>query len=219
VLRRRGLLARIGIVLLLVCAGLVAAVGGISLPATGLVAILLASAVSACLGAGVARESSAGGRDPADVAWRAAVGTIAALLVLNGLVVLAGNGVAAGFVGVVGVAVAARWLLRSTGDGRRPGAAAAVIPLVDPGDVRGLSVAQLGREWVRTSAALRQLPDPAVRQALVHRRQEALDELERRDPAGFAQWLAAGATVDDDPTRYVAERPRDEGPATGSQAA
>jgi hypothetical protein len=52
----------------------------------------------------------------------------------------------------------------------------------------------------------------------VRRRQEALDELERRDPAGFARWLASGATVDDDPTLYVVERPRDEGPAD-SQAA
>jgi hypothetical protein len=216
---RRGLLARIGIVLLLLCAWVVAAVGGISLPVSGLVAILLASAVSACLGAGVARESPRSGRYPADVAWRAAVGTIAVLLVLNGLVVMAGNGVAAGCVGVAGVTVAARWLLRSAADGRGPGASAAVVPLVDPGDVSGLSVAQLGREWVRTSAALRQARDPAVRQALVHRRQEALDELERRDPAGFARWLAAGATVDGDPTRYVTERPRDEGPAAGSQAA
>jgi hypothetical protein len=46
-----------------------------------------------------------------------------------------------------------------------------------------------------------------VRHALVDRRLQALDELERRDPAGFARWLADGATVDSDPARYVSSDP------------
>ena len=73
--------------------------------------------------------------------------------------------------------------------------------------MRTLSVEALGREWLRSSAALARPSGPLVRQALVERRQEALDELERRDPAGFARWLAEGATVDSDPARYVAGDP------------
>ncbi|OMQ13785.1 hypothetical protein A7K94_0221150, partial [Modestobacter sp. VKM Ac-2676] len=71
-----------------------------------------------------------------------------------------------------------------------------------------------GQEWVRTSAALGQVREPRARQELVRRRQEALDELERRDPAGFARWLAEGATVDSDPAVYVSGDP-----AAGSDAA
>jgi hypothetical protein len=216
--RRPGLLARSGIVLLLALAGAVAAVGGISLAGSGLIAVVLAAVVSGCLAAGIARDTPSRGRRPAEVAWRAAVTTVAALLVLNGLVVVAGSTITSGLVGAAVLAVVARWAVRAARDERRSATVAAAVPLDVPDDVRSLSVPELGREWVRTSAVLREVRDTAVRQGLVRRRQEALDELERRDPAGFARWLASGATVDDDPTLYVVERPRDEGPAD-SQAA
>jgi hypothetical protein len=217
--RRPGLLTRSGIVLLLTCAGTVAAVGGISLAGSGLAAVVLVAVVSGCLAAGIARETPSRGRRPVDLAWRASVATVAVLLVLNGLVVIAGSTITSGLVGAALLAVVARCALRTAREGRRPRAVAAVVPLSVPGDVRSLSVPELGREWVRTSALLREVSDPATRQGLVRRRQEALDELERRDPVGFARWLASGATVDDDPTAFVADRPLDEGPAAGSQAA
>ena len=69
--------------------------------------------------------------------------------------------------------------------------------------VRDLSMEELGREWQRTAAALAATTDPAARELLVRRRQEALDELERRDPAGVARWLSGGATVDDDPAPHL----------------
>jgi hypothetical protein len=217
--RRPGLFVRSGIVLLLSCAGVVAAIGGISLGGSALAAIVLAAVVSGCLAAGIAHETPSCERPPVEVAWRAAVATVGVLLGGNGLVVVAGGAITSGLVGAVVLAVGVRWAVRASGRPRRSGVVAAVVPLSLPGDVRSLSVPELGREWVRTSAVLREVHDPAVRQGLVRRRQEALDELERRDPAGFARWLASGATVDDDPTVYVTERPRDEGPAAGSQAA
>ncbi|WP_051515593.1 hypothetical protein [Candidatus Blastococcus massiliensis] len=58
--------------------------------------------------------------------------------------------------------------------------------------VGGLATDSLGQEWMRTSAALAGRLDPVVRQAVVARRATVLDELERRDPGGFARWLAAG---------------------------
>jgi antibiotic biosynthesis monooxygenase (ABM) superfamily enzyme len=72
----------------------------------------------------------------------------------------------------------------------------------------------LGCEWSRTTAALASWPDPAARQVVVRRRQEVFDELERRDPAGFARWLAAGAAEDRDPATFVRG-----GRATGTDAA
>jgi hypothetical protein len=77
-------------------------------------------------------------------------------------------------------------------------------PLSGPGpDLPRLSTEALGQEWLRTSAALESTGDPAMREQVVQRRVAALDELERRDPAGFARWLAAGATVDSDPAQYL----------------
>jgi hypothetical protein len=70
-------------------------------------------------------------------------------------------------------------------------------------DLPRLSTEALGREWLRAGAALEAAVDPAVRAQVAQRRREALDELERRDPAGFARWLAAGATVDSNPAQYL----------------
>jgi hypothetical protein len=72
----------------------------------------------------------------------------------------------------------------------------------------------LGREWTRTTAALAGRLEPAARSSIVARRQDALDELERRDPAGFARWLAAGPLPGSDPASYV-----DGGPGAGREAA
>jgi hypothetical protein len=198
----RAILARSALALLVLSGGALAAVGGVSLGGSGLVAVALAAVVAGCLGGGIAREGgSARSRQAAvDATWRTAVGTVAVLLVLSGCAVLAGGAVTVLLAGLGLGAVLLRWVLRShTGQRHR----AAVVPLSGAGPVRALTVEQLGQEWLRTSVALTQTRAPAARQALVDRRQEALDELERRDPAGFARWLAEGPTVDSDPARYV----------------
>jgi hypothetical protein len=86
------------------------------------------------------------------------------------------------------------------------GAARLTAPVSD------LPTAALGREWVRSTAALAGWLEPAARDSLVRRRQEALDELERRDPEGFARWLADGPQPGSDPADYV------RGKAAGGQA-
>ena len=213
----RAVLARCGLTLLLLLGALLAAVGGVSLGGAGLGAVALAALVAAGLGAGIARES--GAHDPrhavVDAAWRAAVGTVAALLLLSGSVVLAGAAVTAlAVVAVLGLLMV-RWAVRSARADRAaapaaawPGAGRPVVP------VSVMSVPALGEEWVRSSAELARVRDARTRQELVHRRQEALDELERRDPAGFTRWLEGGATVDSDPAAYVSGDP-----AAGSEAA
>ena len=210
----RPLLARCGLTLLVLPGAVLLAVGGVSLGGAGLGAVALAAVVAAGLGAGIARESGAHvpRRAVVDAAWRAAVGTVAALLLLSGCVVLAGAAVTALAVVVALGVLLVRWAVRAA---RADGAASAAASWPGAGrPVSVMSVPALGEEWVRSSAALARAEDPAARQALVRRREEALDELERRDPAGFGRWLADGATVDSDPAAYVSGDP-----ATGPQAA
>jgi hypothetical protein len=206
----RALLARSALALLVLLAAALAAIGGVSLGGAGLIAVALAAVVTGCLGAGIARDGGSPhpGQAAIDAAWRTAAGTVAVLLLISGCAVLAGGALTALLVGSVLGGLLGRWVLRSVRAGRRVGGAEVVaLPGTDAGWVRGLSVEALGREWLRTSAALAQVRAPVARQALVERRREALDELERRNPAGFARWLAEGATVDSDPARYVSGDP------------
>jgi hypothetical protein len=182
----------------------------VSLGGSGLVAVGLAAVVTGCLGAGIARDGDSPDRRQAavDAGWRTAVGTVAVLLVVTGCVVVAGGAVAALLAGFALGGVLVRRALRSLRTDRRvSGAVVVPLPGTDAGWVRGLSVEALGREWLRTSTALTQVRGPMARHALVERRRQALDELERRDPAGFARWLAEAATVDSDPARYVSGDP------------
>jgi hypothetical protein len=60
---------------------------------------------------------------------------------------------------------------------------------------------------------------PVARQTLVARREETLDELERRDPDGFARWLAAGPAAGSDPADFVRGGPAHRGPVADTDAA
>ncbi|WP_448611433.1 hypothetical protein [Geodermatophilus sp. URMC 60] len=175
-----------------------AVVGGLALRPPGLVAVGLAALVSACLAAGVVRESRPGRQAVVDAAWRAGVATVVVLLVLSGTAVLGGAvltllvaGVAAGTWTVV-------WLVRSP----RSASASAVAarPAIPLPPVSSLSTEALGREWVRTTTALSGPLDARTREAIVVRRQQTLDELERRDPDGFARWLSGVPLPGSDPS-------------------
>jgi hypothetical protein len=48
-------------------------------------------------------------------------------------------------------------------------------------------------------------PDPATRAAVAARRGAVLDEMERRDPAGFARWMADGPDRGRNPAEFVRE--------------
>jgi hypothetical protein len=67
-----------------------------------------------------------------------------------------------------------------------------------------LSDVELCHAWRTSSHALLQKGADLTRQAqLVTARQEYLDEIERRNPAGFLRWLAVDAQPDSDPIRYL----------------
>lgn len=149
------------------------------------------------------------------------------LLVLAGTAALAGGLVAVLTGAVVGAVVLAVRLHRAEDPphaatrprpvsarptpARRPAPAGSAL-LVPP--VGGLSTPALGEEWVRSTALLDARLDPVVRRAVVARREELLDELERRDPAGVARWLAGGPEAASDPAEHVRDHP-----AAGTEAA
>jgi hypothetical protein len=177
-----------------------AVVGGLALRPPGLVAVGLAALVSACLAAGVARESRPGQQAVVDAAWKAGVATVAVLLVLSGTAVLGGAAltlVVAGLAAATGTVV---WLVRSSPRTSASAVAAAGHPAVPLPPVSALSTEALGREWVRTTTALAGPLDARTREAIVVRRQQTLDELERRDPDGFARWLSGLPLAGSDPS-------------------
>jgi hypothetical protein len=233
----RGPLGRFLLGLGLVCGGVLALAGGLALRGSGLVAVGVAGAVAAALAAGVARESPGAGNRAAVAAARQAAGwAVGALLVVSGLAAVAGGEVTALLTGA-GVLAALAVVLRRRGR-RRPAApgvgspaalnrsapssssAWSVRPAGGPAQglppVGTLPTSALGREWLRTTTALAGRLQPATRESIVRRRQETLDELERRDPAGFARWMAGGPAAGSDPAQFVRGDVRD---VRGDQAA
>jgi hypothetical protein len=222
-------------------AGALAVVGGLSLRAPGLVAVGLAGALAACVAAGIARESSRPDRrSTIEAAVQAAGSAVGGLLVLVGIATLAGAVVAV----LVGGAALAGWLVRvvlrdrSSGPDAAPTSTGEPVPglravppeptdrtVCDavagglPAPVWMLTTPALGQEWLSTTAALAGRLEPAARQSLVGRRAETLDELERRDPDGFARWLAVGPARGSDPSDYVRGGPVHDGPAADTDAA
>lgn len=95
-----------------------------------------------------------------------------------------------------------------------PAAAAPVpaVPAPDPVPVGSLTDAELCWAWRRSFTVLQALqPHLDVERwiALVALRQGYLDEIERRDPAGFRRWLYTGARPASDPSRYLGATPPD----------
>jgi hypothetical protein len=210
----RGPFARLVCGLLVLGAGGLAIAGGLELHGSGLIAVAVAGALAGCLALGIAREApGADRRSTTDAAVQTAGWTIGALLVLSGIALVLG-GVAAALAGVVLVVGLVLYaLVRVTRSGRAVGPVSGAAPpaahvvrldsaVEAVGSVRDLSTRELGREWLRTGRLLAGGLRPADRVAVVRRRQEALDELELRDPAGFARWLAAGGTASD-PADFV----------------
>ncbi|MFI7068411.1 hypothetical protein ACIBL3_46010 [Kribbella sp. NPDC050124] len=71
-----------------------------------------------------------------------------------------------------------------------------------PSDLGSLSDEELCREWQRSFEAVRDSKDGEDLQAAVEARRRCLDELERRKPDAFAQWLESMPTAAADPSVY-----------------
>jgi hypothetical protein len=206
---RRGPVARSLLIVGITAGGALVLAGALALRGPGLTAVAVAALFAACLCAAIARESSAEGvRSTLAAAAQGAAWTVAVLLALAGTAGLAGGVIAALVAGVAVMGSAAFWLRRAVRAERRAAAPARLPDAVPrPAEllrpVPAMTTRALGQEWVRTSAVLAGRLDPAARAALVLRRQEALDELERRDPEGFSRWLLGGPVPGSDPADYV----------------
>jgi hypothetical protein len=204
-------------------AAVFAVVGGLALGTPGVVAVGVAGLLAGLTAAAIAHDAPGHTlRSTVEAAALAIAGTVGVLLVVSGSAAMLGGPVT---VGLLAVAVLT-WLLRS---GRRSDAAkaprgpaaapevVALTPLVeqmDVGPVAALSTPALGREWLRTSAALAGGIGAATRRSIVERREATLDELERRDPDGFARWISTGPALGSDPSVFVRG-----GPVAGTEAA
>lgn len=205
-----------------------AVAGALVLGATGLILVLVTAAIVGGGAAAMVREVPGAGRaSAADAGIRAGAWAACLLLVLVGTAALAG-GATAVLLAVVLAGSALVVRLRRASPSAAPGGRAvppSSPPAVGPAalqgrpmvlllpPVGGLDAAALGQEWLRTSAVLTGRLDPVVRRAIVARRAAVLDELERRDPEGFARWLAAGPAPSN-PADHVRDLP-----AAGTDAA
>jgi hypothetical protein len=75
--------------------------------------------------------------------------------------------------------------------------------LIPPGGSEALATAQLCRAWQRSYWQLHDLPPGPDRSHVAALRHSLLDELERRDPDGFARWLDTVPRASSDPSRFL----------------
>jgi hypothetical protein len=149
------------------------------------------------------------------VAALAAVGVVVGCLVSAGMVAAMGAVETAGVLLMV-VAGCAGWLLwlgptSVNGPSRVKRGSSSAAPVSPPPiaasppvvAARDLSTGALCLAWRRSFVELQRAADESARQRVVRLRTEYLDELERRDRAGFARWLGSGARAGSDPQRYL----------------
>jgi hypothetical protein len=192
----------------LLCGGAAVVVGGLALSGAGLVAVGVAGMLAAGMAAGIAREAPGSHlRSTVEAAVTAGAVTVIGLLGLAGIAAVAGGAITTLAV-VVGILVTLAVRVAKGRCAARPVPSTPATPLVALPPTAGrpvvlLTTPELGQEWLRTTAVLAGPLDPLPRASLVLRRQEALDELECRDPAGFTRWLACGAASCSDPAEFV----------------
>jgi hypothetical protein len=113
---------------------------------------------------------------------------------------------------------AGRWLVRrwlgatrarhevdrsATASGEPEHAATLPDPAPGPVSLRGLDDTALCLAWRRSYLQLQQATSPSARLRHVQHRQRLLDELDRRDPAGLAAWLASGCRAAGNPLPFL----------------
>ncbi|WP_410606452.1 hypothetical protein [Amycolatopsis sp. lyj-109] len=143
----------------------------------------------------------------------AAAAFVSACLVIAGLLAAFGGGFTAAVLMLL--AVGGVWAGRRARPGLRD--ASAAVP--NPHDVlaaatlpaSSVPVADMATEelcvaWRRSYFVLLLATDEPARRLVVQRRQDFLDEIERRDRRGFLRWLDSGAKAGSDPGPYLTAR-------------
>jgi hypothetical protein len=78
-----------------------------------------------------------------------------------------------------------------------------VRPMLLPADPAVTPTPALCRAWRISYLVLQNAHDPVQRSQIAEMRGQYLDELARRDVAGFHRWLADGARAGSDPAPYL----------------
>lgn len=132
-------------------------------------------------------------------------------LIGTGIVVLLGTSTESIMVAILVVGGPAALLIQRTFARVAPALPAVpalpTSPVAPSSSLVTLSTADLCLAWRRSYLALSDMSAGAARWELVTQRRSMLDELERRDPAGFHRWLDAGARAGGDPGRFLAAGP------------
>ena len=188
-----------------------AAIGALSLPGDILFGwILLGAGAGILVAFGASRLRP--GRDTASgpdlpVGAAAAAAFVTACLVLAGLLATVG--------GALTATVLVLLVAGGVGAGYRHRAAPSTAPepndrsvprAVSPVPVADLATEDLCVAWRRSYFLLLLATDEQARRRVVQRRQDFLDEIERRDRRGFLRWLDSGARAGSDPGPYLTTR-------------
>jgi hypothetical protein len=83
------------------------------------------------------------------------------------------------------------------------------IPALPPTDLGMLTDEQLCRSWRSSFFALQERASSTSMLEDVAERQRYLDEFDRRNPRGFAAWMASGARAPGNPLPYLTRDPTD----------
>ncbi|WP_410645595.1 hypothetical protein [Amycolatopsis sp. lyj-346] len=195
-----------------------AVIGARNTPVDALIGwILVGAGVGVLVAAGAprlrrGRQVGVSGPDvPMGVA--AAAAFVAAYLVIAGLLAAFGGDVTAAVLILLAMAG-----LRA-GHRDRPGSRDAPAAARNPHDVQAsatspassVPVAEMATDelcmaWRRSYYLLFVTPDDSAHQRVVQRRQDFLDEIDRRDRRGFLRWLDSGAKAGSDPAPYLTTR-------------
>jgi hypothetical protein len=136
-----------------------------------------------------------------------AAGFVAVSLTVTGMLATLGGGLTASLLAVFALAALVT-ALRRRPPRRRLGPDAddviAAVTLPPPArPVAELSTDELCTAWRRSYFQLLVARDAPARRSTVQRRQDYLDEIERRDRRGFVRWLDSGARAGGDPAPYL----------------
>ena len=205
------MLIRISINLALAAGLLLAAFGVLVAPGAALGGLALALLVAAGASTYAQEKSDSRSATTARRSRRAALiaggGILAVWLLITGLVALLGPAAGVVLLAVVLPALVI-WL-----SGLLP--ARFTMPIVRsfeqrlvpqplPAAPAELSTKALCLAWQQSQRRLLDAPTAPARREIVSVRQQLLDEMERRDSAGFNRWLATGACSGIDPGGYLA---------------
>jgi hypothetical protein len=190
----------------------VAVLGLASDPGTALGGLTLGALVGGGMAIREHDRPGAGTSGMVRVATRTGAACLGLWLVATGLLVLLGTSTGSVLMTLLLMAVpttARLWRRRAAATVvPGPGPSAVQLRTVVPSPVLSmLSTPELCLAWRRSYLTLMDLPAGPEQGELVRVRQRMLDELERRDAAGFHRWLDAWARVGGDPSRYLAAGP------------